>query len=55
VTLPEIDGLLAGTAITPTLAKGLERAFDVPARFWLNLERGYRESLEKKPARIPAG
>jgi HTH-type transcriptional regulator/antitoxin HigA len=56
ISLEEIDRVLAGsTSITPEFAAGLERALDVPARFWLNRERGYRESLEKKPARIPAG
>jgi addiction module HigA family antidote len=33
------------TAITPETALHLEKILDIPANFWNNLERNYRESL----------
>jgi HTH-type transcriptional regulator / antitoxin HigA len=39
--------------ITDDIARGLELGTQVPASFWLNLERGYREYLQRAE-RIPA-
>jgi HTH-type transcriptional regulator/antitoxin HigA len=42
----EIEGVLRGSRkITPRIAAGLQRATDIPARLWLNLERAYRADL----------
>lgn len=35
------------TAITPETAIQLEHVLDVPARFWMNLENNYRETLAR--------
>lgn len=35
------------TAITPETALQLERVLNVPARFWMNLETNYRETLAR--------
>ena len=41
-----INEIIKGkTAITPDTALQLERVLSVPASFWNNLERNYRESL----------
>lgn len=37
-----------GSPITPTTAIGLERALGIPASFWINRERHYRESLARQ-------
>ena len=37
----------AQTAITPEIARQLEHVLHIPASFWLNMERYYRESLTR--------
>jgi HTH-type transcriptional regulator / antitoxin HigA len=47
--LNTIDEIIAGTvAVTLEIAIQLEQALGVPASFWNNRERRYRESLAKK-------
>ena len=36
--------LLGEKCIVQEIAEGLEKMFDVPAQFWMNLERQYREA-----------
>ncbi len=44
--LSTIDEIITGnTAVIPEIAVRLEQALDVPASFWNNRERRYRESL----------
>ena len=45
-SLSELNELIKGKAhITKEIAAQLEHALGVPASFWLNLERRYREEL----------
>ncbi len=45
-SLKTISAIIHGkAAITPETALQFERVFAVPARFWNNLERQYREQL----------
>ncbi len=48
-TISEI--INAKTAITTETALQLEKVLGVPARFWINLERNYREFLARKADR----
>jgi HTH-type transcriptional regulator / antitoxin HigA len=49
--LNTINELIKGDIeLTSDIATQLERVFSIPARFWLNRERRYRESLAKKQA-----
>src|SRR5574341_1039145 len=53
-----INEIIKGkAAITPETALQLERALGVPARFWNNLERNYRDALAriKERKKITAG
>ncbi|RKZ70821.1 MAG: addiction module antidote protein, HigA family [Candidatus Parabeggiatoa sp. nov. 1] len=44
-----IDGIIQGQAqLTPEIALKLEIVLDIPAHFWLNLERTYREALARQ-------
>ncbi|MEW6181765.1 MAG: HigA family addiction module antitoxin [Bacillota bacterium] len=48
-----INEIIKGkTAITPETALQLERVLGVPASFWNNLERNYREALARQEERI---
>jgi len=47
----ELLGDTADTAITPETALELERALGLPAQFWLERERAYRESLAREKER----
>jgi addiction module HigA family antidote len=48
LSAPEMASVLrAESAITDGIARGLERALDVPASFWLALERNYRDTLAR--------
>ncbi|RJX19557.1 MAG: addiction module antidote protein, HigA family [Ammonifex sp.] len=48
-----INEIIKGkTAITPETALQLERVLGVPASFWNNLERNYREALARREERI---
>ena len=56
--LKTINEIIKGkAAITPETALQLERVLGVPARFWNNLERNYRDALAriKEQKRLPAG
>ena len=45
-SVPELNKLIKGKAhITKEIAAKLEHVSGVPASFWLNLERRYREEL----------
>ncbi len=47
--LSTIDEIIAGSVVvTPEIAARLEQAIDVPAHFWLNRERRYREALARR-------
>lgn len=37
----------AQTAITPEIARQLERVLHIPASFWLNMEQYYQETLAR--------
>ncbi len=51
VSEPYLYDLLEGDAdLTQEIACKLEKLFDVPASFWLNYEKIYREKLEKVKA-----
>ncbi|MGB0388169.1 MAG: HigA family addiction module antitoxin, partial [Ardenticatenaceae bacterium] len=53
-TIQTINELIAGKApITPDMAWQLERALGVPADFWNNRERHYREALERLAKQEP--
>ena len=41
--------------ITPSIATKLEKALGIPASFWNNRERNYRESLSKPRTAKPKG
>ena len=48
----QIDALLAGEgSLTPPIATSLEQALGIPAYFWLNYERTYREALVRLAAK----
>ena len=45
--LKHINGIIKGkTPIVPETALELERVFGVPANFWNNLEKNYKESWD---------
>jgi len=46
-----IDIIKHNAAITPETAIGLERVLGIPASFWLNRERRYRESIARMEQR----
>lgn len=47
ITQVQMDGLIAGKEpITEQIALRLEVALDIPAHFWLNREKLYREKLK---------
>lgn len=49
LTDPVVDRILSGDEpITEEVAAALERATNVSARFWLNLEAAYRKPLPKE-------
>jgi plasmid maintenance system antidote protein VapI len=49
-----VKAILEGAApITSDLSAMLEKLFDVPARFWNNRERRYREHLAQQNSAIP--
>ncbi len=51
-----INAIINGkTAITPDAAQQLERVLGVPAGFWTNLERHYREHLARKDEELALG
>jgi plasmid maintenance system antidote protein VapI len=55
VTVKTLNGVINGDSpITKEVAAILERAFSVPASFWLSREKQYREFLshQKKPAKL---
>lgn len=48
--LSTISEIISGDIpVTPEIAIQLEQALDVPASFWNNRERRYRESLARRP------
>ena len=48
IGLPALGEIVGGKApIGPEVARRLERALGIPAHFWTNVERRYRESLER--------
>lgn len=50
-----VDEIVAGrAAITPDVAKRLERVLGIPARFWDNRERDYRGHQARREARAEA-
>lgn len=55
LTPKTISGICNGKApITPPTALALEKVFQRPARFWLNLQRQYDEVLARKDSRMEA-
>ncbi len=50
----EINKVMTGNAsITPEMAVQLERVLGIPASFWNNLERNYRETLGRLKNKSP--
>lgn len=46
-----VDIIKHNAEITPDTAMQLEKALGIPASFWMNRERRYRESLARKAER----